>query len=85
MLVPLRSSCLDKIYSFGDDVAVQLVAALLIDKATEVLCFAELRGTLCQVLEEALIRLIKALKHFLHGLTVKQAARDSLREKCLHP
>ena len=36
----------------NDDVAVQFVASLLVDKATKVLSLAELRRSLCKMLEE---------------------------------
>ena len=68
-----------------DDVAVQLVAALLLHEAAEVLSLAELRRALGQVLEEALIRLVEALKHFLHGLAVKELTADSPGEIGFHP
>ncbi len=67
-----------------DDVAVQLIAALLVHEAAEVLRLAELRRTLGQMPEESLIRLIEALKNFLHGLAVKQPAADATSEMLLH-
>ena len=67
-----------------DDVAVQLVAALLVHEAAEELRLAELRRTLCQVLEETLIRCIKTLKHLLHSLAMKQTTGNSLSEMLLH-
>lgn len=67
-----------------DDVAVQLVASLLIDEAAEVLRLAELRWSLGQMHEESLISLIKALKHFLHSLTMQQTTRDAFGEMLLH-
>ena len=62
----------------NDDVAVQFVASLLVDKATKVLSLAELRRSLCKMLEESLISLVKTFKHFLYGLTMKESAADAL-------
>lgn len=58
---------------------------ILIDKTAEVLRLAELRRTLGQVLKEALIRLVEALKYFLHGLAVKQTTGYASDEKGFHP
>ena len=67
-----------------DDVAVQLVATLLVHEAAEVLSLAELRWTFSQVLKEALIRLVKTLKHFLHSLAVKESTANALGKMLLH-
>ena len=67
-----------------DDVAVQPVAALLVDEAAEVLRLAKLGRTLGQMLEETLVRLVETLEHFLNGLAVKQMTGDSLCKMLLH-
>lgn len=71
-------------YVQNDDVTVQLIASLLIDKAAEVLRLAELRRSLCEMFEETLIGFVKTLKHFLHSLAVKESTVDTLGKMLLH-
>ena len=72
-------------YVQDNDVAVGLIASLLVYEAAEVLSIAERRRALGQVPEEALIRLVETLKYFLHRLAVKKPTADTLGKMRLHP
>ena len=73
---------LDAVY--GQDVAIQGIAALLEDDGRKVLRLAELRRTLGKMPEETLVGGVKTLEYLLRGLRVKKRSLDASRKVCFH-
>ena len=73
---------LDTVY--GQDVAIQGIAALLKQDGREILCPAELRRTLGQSFEETLVGGIEAFKDFLSSLAMQKVAMNPLSKVGFH-